>query len=1126
MVAAFDPFSGESEGHSLTPSGTLNKERHKWLKCWFAKGILSSISDPEEFNYYKTDSLSDDQKEIIKNAYKFLWGEDEASKLTNLDSASENMKLFTKAIFDAHAEDYSLRASNLTVFPDSEQFSTFLAALSQVGEFEGIDYSTLYSRYHGALANAIADIIKLFSRTNPYSEDGLLSKITVRDTRLHNIDLYTGTLASLSTRIESDDIPELSGDINPAGTLGLVANTGNGSLLPITVDGGIGSNVGDLIDLSGTPRAIAFDPTGRFAYVSLANGGVEWVDITPNEMIGDPKKGSLEGTVSDIDPLIVTNDGSRLYAGGISKVGVFDLSKREFMENGAQFSVGGKCRDMAIGLSGEKLYITTYTDKAEEGELVEIDIAQKNPKNYVPPSVINSHSLPGKIRGVAVSPWDGDVYVTTDGKYNDADIILHSLKSLPAVAEKWAREHYDPLYIGGEPPVATTIEESGYTQIIHTDVLHCSFVQVSAFLDIIENINIPSWVVMVIVDASPYESWIGIAPFLNSLWMNFLNHHILSPTSTIIVFYKVNPVGLYKGIDIVIPPVSYPGCSSLAFEAFGLSANIGLFDLEESKFLAASPNQAGLLTASSYEQNLMDVLPGLQDLPGGTLYFPMHRIASSQLGDTVGVHPGWDAVSFGAGKKLFKAPNNPPAKGFKEEPIDVFLAGNPLAGLDQPRDVAIQPIVYVYWPPVGQEIEGEQFEYLIFSRLPISNISANGGSLNWTATNDRFYSGIVQDGTYGPLSFDITLNNGATIKIGGGVTGLAPEFEPVPTPIPTPIECEVELNSVYSDQIPGRECNALPGQNPMYMGTHEDGRGYLQIDATVQPQQINNVGIVGVRHSSSILDSAPIQIPRTLLDFDPAGGRELYEIVAGCDLNSDEILQNSEVSEVIIEQCMLISQGDYNHSDNILTALTIITIGVGSQLLEAFIDDTIPPNVINTATSIASTDLTHPVGASWDPSCLAQTRLYTYVEGTDASDDVEEDPHLIAALQASLGQHKAEVQSYFTQHTTVNDHTFAPWNWQANGLLFNGWALHLAFGHVNVVGTVSVTVMRTSLSVTHISYTGSFDDIYDFDYIGAYPSVHGATMQIGFPTLGVGGRVFRNHLEFSRGTTNFNYNFN
>lgn len=203
-----------------------------------------------------------------------------------------------------------------------------------------------------------------------------------------------------------------------------------------------------------------------------------------------------------------------------------------------------------------------------------------------------------------------------------------------------------------------------------------------------------------------------------------------------------------------------------------------------------------------------------------------------------------------------------------------------------------------------------------------------------------------------------------------------------------------------------------------------------------------------------------------------------------------------------------------------------ITWGVGSQLLEAFVDDVVPPNVVNSQTVITSGELTHPLGANWNANGSATTRRYRYVEGTETSDEVEADDHTLNALRVSLNQHKTEVQNYFTQNPTVTEHTFGPWNWQASNLQFDGWALHFAFGHVTVFGAVSVTVRRSDLKVARIVYGGSFDDIYDFNYNGAYPSEHGATVQAGFPTLGIGGRVFRDRVEFSRDTINFDYDFN
>jgi hypothetical protein len=339
---------------------------------------------------------------------------------------------------------------------------------------------------------------------------------------------------------------------------------------------------------------------------------------------------------------------------------------------------------------------------------------------------------------------------------------------------------------------------------------------------------------------------------------------------------------------------------------------------------------------------------------------------------------------------------------------------------------------------------------------------------------------------------------------------------------------KTDLNAAYSDQISGRECNALPGQNPMYMGARADNRGYLQIDATVQPQQINNIGMVGVRHGTTILASEPIQRPKTPIDFTPAGSRELYKVVAGCDLNNDGMLQTSEVTDVMTDQLMLLTQGDYNYSRGVLNTGAFFP-GVGGDLLDAFIDDALPPGANSTPASITAAALTHPIGAHWTASCDAQTRRYTYAEGSTVSDAVETTGTVEDGLRTNLDQHQTEVQNYFTQNPTVNEHTFGPWTWAINNVEFGVIAhpsLHFAFGHVNIAGTVSVTVRRSDLEVTSIQYTGSFDDIYDFAYNGVYPSIHGATVQAGFQTLGTGGRVFWTRVEFERQTTGFDYDFN
>ena len=346
---------------------------------------------------------------------------------------------------------------------------------------------------------------------------------------------------------------------------------------------------------------------------------------------------------------------------------------------------------------------------------------------------------------------------------------------------------------------------------------------------------------------------------------------------------------------------------------------------------------------------------------------------------------------------------------------------------------------------------------------------------------------------------------------------------------------KVDLKIAYSDQLPDREANPLPptvsGQDTMYMGARSDNKGYIKVDVDVLPEMCAEKVRVGVRKmgATTVLASAAVQAGgKTSVEFSNAGNFQRYEVVAGVDADSDGALQNSEVSEVMPDQFVLVTQSDYNWSWGVLNTGAFFP-GVGGDLLDAFIDDAVPTGANSTLATITAAALTHPLGAQWTASCDAQTRRYTYAEGSSVSDAVETTGTVEDGLRTNLDQHQAEVQDFFTQNPAVNEQTFGPWTWNIKNVKFGEIAhpsLHFAFGHVSIAGIVSVTVRRSDLKVTSIQYTGSFDDIYDFAYDGAYPSVHGATVQTGFPTLGTGGRVFWTRVEFERQTSNFNHDFN
>ncbi len=334
----------------------------------------------------------------------------------------------------------------------------------------------------------------------------------------------------------------------------------------------------------------------------------------------------------------------------------------------------------------------------------------------------------------------------------------------------------------------------------------------------------------------------------------------------------------------------------------------------------------------------------------------------------------------------------------------------------------------------------------------------------------------------------------------------------------------LELIDVFSDQIPGRDCNVLSAPHPMIMGTRPNNLGYISVAASIYPADCPCPALVGVRNSGTVLACARVQQPRTVLEFTPAGHRKLYDVVGGFDLDGDGTLEDEEITVCTTNTFRMLSQFDYGYSSSLLSGGTVVTIGIASQLLEAFVDDTVPNNALSNATTLASSGLTHPVGAFWSDECTAATRLYLYNAETSVADDVAQDDNVTMAIISNLSSHAEEVAEWFATHQG-NSHGFGPWAWHSDGLEFDGLGLRYAFGHVNVTGIVAVTVARTGLSVTRAVYSGAFTDIYDFDYGGAYPSEHAATLQAGYSTLGTGGRVFKVRVEFEHDTTQLNYGF-
>ncbi len=768
-VVEFDYLTGEclydsnNEPALITATGTTKKYRHRWLRDWFAKGLFIDAgiySDngtaelADDIGYYEIPPLTGLQVEILADSYEYLWAEGSgAGKLLDLlPDASTVMSGFTQAMADAHEGGYPLFASDvpsLTVFPKTEMFDTLFWGLQGLGEVEGVDYAALYYEAGSNLDAAVDDTIDLYMRLVPYLEDGLASKITVRDTRLQNIDLFTGRLC---VPPQSEKAPDLIGEINPDELYAIVANGGSPALLPVLLpskpEGVISAGAAVTIGETGStvhPRSVAFDPTGRFVWVSLSDGRWAWVDTMTDGQArieevkygpDDPVRLVREQPLNDspAGPLCVMPDGFRLYAGSNDGVvSVFDLQRRAWV---GAIDLEGKCQSMAVTSDGGTLCVVGRDEDSNDGLLQIVDISPDEPLGSGEPDGVD---LEGRILGVAVDPEGARAYVTTAGRTTTASID----------------EYWDPLYVVGlragavERTIDTHVPGSTYTWSVRSEVYTTILALAEYVKAMILQYTYDPWMRVIFIDSSPYDWW-----SMGAFGGGFLWDVVKSLQCTFIAHYMVDPVGLYQGADVAVPPMTYDG-TPVALHTFWKSGNVGIVNRTTGGFFAGTLNQLGRY---------------------GDCH-PLMRMASSQVGDIVALHPTSNTLSYGEGRQIFKAIETlqeKPNPDFARNALDnigieyVFTEGLNYAGLAQPSDVDIQPIVYIVWPLPDQSVEDDEIDYMIFSRKKISNIALPPGitlgeNVVWTQKSDRFWELAIKDKSQVPedqrISFDVTFED-------------------------------------------------------------------------------------------------------------------------------------------------------------------------------------------------------------------------------------------------------------------------------------------------------------------------------------------------------------------------------
>lgn len=336
----------------------------------------------------------------------------------------------------------------------------------------------------------------------------------------------------------------------------------------------------------------------------------------------------------------------------------------------------------------------------------------------------------------------------------------------------------------------------------------------------------------------------------------------------------------------------------------------------------------------------------------------------------------------------------------------------------------------------------------------------------------------------------------------------------------------VEIKRVLSNQVGGAECNAVPdhkGRSLLLMGTSGGNAADLIIEADVKPRQYGQFARVGVQRAGRhLLGEAPVGAALTPLAFDTQGQRLTDRVISGCDVDSSGTLDPSEVAAE--SPFFVRAETPSAYGSNVASLEGLGGIGsVGGPFAAAFARGvSAPGSVVMRQAILHSKDpsLTHPVGAVWPAgtSCVANVDVETFNDGTVVSDAVEEDAEIVEAVALATSANISAILSCVASGTGPIV-TCGPFAWTIKDPFgaFIDPDLFLGFGGVTARGLVDVKVNKATNAVTEVHYFGKLEDLYDFDAFSILPYAStAAAVQMGYPTLGPGGRVTRKEVIIDR----------
>jgi hypothetical protein len=366
----------------------------------------------------------------------------------------------------------------------------------------------------------------------------------------------------------------------------------------------------------------------------------------------------------------------------------------------------------------------------------------------------------------------------------------------------------------------------------------------------------------------------------------------------------------------------------------------------------------------------------------------------------------------------------------------------------------------------------------------------------------------------------------------------------------------VEILKIWSDQIPGAVANFLPGGSGasnydyILMGSTNRGVWWLRMlvkaEVKITPNTPENRSkVVGNLYA----DGGAVPVGASTWEYDQTNKTVIVSIALD-QFNISDVIDYSALVWLDVENTgvfnkdldpyttkgkfKFITSDVYNNGVTSLRNVVWYSwYPYAAFNLDAFLNDTAVFGATAEWTTIHynAAGLTHNVGAIWDSAGNASVRLNTFQGGGLAGLAKGSYEFREQVIAPSLSELKPIIQSYKANIWPPNEpeHRFGPWRMPL-GMNFGDTSnpasadLHYALGHVNVNGSVYVTVRRTDLELIKLELVGSIDDLYDFDWSSGGLARTAASVQAGYNTLGVSGHIY--YVKIILDDPNYPYQYN